>query len=133
MLAFPDTDSGSGEKGRIESLDNLMYLAELNIAERFELESLRRQIRKRSSDSADGFEQLMLNESTQSTHLCQICGDEGLTEADGILCSHPEETQRHFLCNSCMTSYVKSLNNDPTDSLFHQRQGRILCPSRNNE
>eukprot|EP00597_Dinobryon_sp_UTEXLB2267_P007146 CAMPEP_0170088542 /NCGR_PEP_ID=MMETSP0019_2-20121128/22793_1 /TAXON_ID=98059 /ORGANISM="Dinobryon sp., Strain UTEXLB2267" /LENGTH=565 /DNA_ID=CAMNT_0010306843 /DNA_START=559 /DNA_END=2256 /DNA_ORIENTATION=+ len=27
-----------------------------------------------------------------------------------------------------MTSYVRSLNNDPTDSLFHQRQGRVLCP-----
>lgn len=54
------------------------------------------------------------------TQLCQICGEGDL---DGIMCSHS-----HFLCNSCMTSYVRSLNEDPALSMFHQRQGRIVCP-----
>ena len=58
---------------------------------------------------------------TVATQLCHICGED---DVDGITCP-----QNHYMCNSCMTSYVRSLNEDPADSKFHQRQGRIFCPS----
>lgn len=98
-------------------MDQIIHLAELNIAERFELETYRRQAHNKQENS-----------EAVVVFTCQICGDENLSANAGILCPHPSEDHRHFLCDICLTSYVNSLNNDPTDSLFHKREGKIPCP-----
>ena len=99
---------------------NIIHLAELNMAERFELEKYRRQSALHSHSSA--------TERDHTPLACQICGDENLAASAGLLCPQEAEERSHFLCDGCITSYVNSLNNDPTDSLFHQREGKIPCP-----
>jgi len=121
VLAFPLPNDSV-------SMESLMQLAELKDSERFELDTLRRQLHRVSFGVEDVSTTIEVSVPL-TTYSCHICGDDGLSQANGINCSHTVETARHFLCDSCMTSYVRSLNDDPTDSLFHQRQGRILCPS----
>lgn len=91
------------------------------MAERFELEKFRRQSALLSQSSS------LLKEDPTSLS-CQICGDENLAASAGLPCPQTDEEKRHFLCDGCITSYVNSLNNDPTDSFFHQREGKIPCP-----
>eukprot|EP01035_Chromulina_nebulosa_P021914 gene21914-28373_t len=103
-----------------QSTHQIIHLAELNMAERFELEKYRRQSALLIQSSSSKEDPALLS--------CQICGDDNLAASAGLLCPQLVEESKHFLCDGCITSYVNSLNNDPADSFFHQREGKIPCP-----
>ena len=92
------------------------------MAERFELEKYRRQSALLIQSSSSKEDPALLS--------CQICGDDNLAASAGLLCPQLVEESKHFLCDGCITSYVNSLNNDPADSFFHQREGKIPCPGK---
>ena len=121
MLGFSaDSNLPIAEIGNDQLSKEIIHLAELNMAERFELEKFRRQSTLLSQSNSAKTDHALLS--------CQICGDENLASGAGLLCNQAVEDKRHFLCAGCITSYVNSLNNDPTDSFFHKREGKIPCP-----
>jgi hypothetical protein len=84
-------------------------LAILNISERCELEAFRRQARRKGD--------------TEVESACIICDESG---CPGIKCSNEESP--HFICDSCLTLFVRTLNEEIGTVALLQRQGLVLCP-----
>ena len=94
-------------------------LAMLNISERCELEAFRR--RDRVQDAAAA-------EATLTT--CIICDE---SNCPGITCSNSDEHSAHYVCDACLTLFVRTLNEDIGTTALLQRQGLVLCPGMSPE
>ena len=61
----------------------------------------------------------------ESIFTCRICCDEKDSAEKGIMCRIGKD---HFICNECITDFVKNRNDDPRTSQFMEREGNICCP-----
>ena len=120
LLALPPKSfKDPAKSGAIKyALTEIVHLAELNVAERAELESLRK-LTSKKVDNSD-------NRAAATAKTCSVCADEDL--ADDFVLTCPNTATPHFICNHCVTAYVRSLNESVGDTAFQSRKGKVCCP-----
>jgi hypothetical protein len=113
-------------QGHLDELDNIEEGEEYNeregedttIADAGELEILNRDMIALRSELENQ------KVSGKVNNICWVCHEEETVEVEGIQC-----IEDHFQCNSCLSFWVKVINEQRTDNpeLFRKRSGHVKC------
>jgi hypothetical protein len=106
------------------TMSTIAHMKELTMAERLELEAFREMARNQKEPAV----QQSSEREENNVFICQLCGDDNLADKDGVQCPNQNQTKKHFFCNSCLTLYVRSLNEAFSENISHEQKGRVTCP-----